>query len=180
MGPLFATLLVLSTPPDFQTRLEQAAKLAREGRWSQVVQLIRELEPLAAREAPLAVTDGRPLAEPAQGLGMYTPLQDGVVKGEELYLYAQVANHGLRKVKEGWELHLASDLAVLDAMGRELARDPGFGESRFTARVPHRDTFVIAALRVRGLPAGKYVARLTVRDRVDEKSGVVDIPFAVR
>jgi hypothetical protein len=145
--------------------------------WGEAVTLARAIEARLADKAPLEVTDGQALAEPASGLGIYHRLADGVVRQSELYLYAQVRNHGVRQVTAGHELHLVSDLIVLDALGNELARDDAFGESRFVARAVPRDTFVNIALRVTGLDAGAYVARLVVHDRIGGKSRSVDIPF---
>jgi hypothetical protein len=55
-----------------------------------------------------------------------------------------------------------------------------FGESRFRARAAHRDTFVNIALRVHGLPAGKYRIVLVVHDEIGHKKGSVEIPFVMR
>ena len=85
------------------------ARLAQSD-WPGALQLIRELEARVAARAPLEVLDGQVLSEPAQGLGIYKLLAGGVVPGPELYLYAQVRNHGVRASAAGYELHLSSDL----------------------------------------------------------------------
>ncbi|MBI5507795.1 MAG: hypothetical protein HY903_03470 [Deltaproteobacteria bacterium] len=140
----------------------------------------RDLERAVAVRAPLEVFDGRALIAPAFGLGMYDPVQGGVVRGDELFLYAQVRNHTTRALAGGWyEVQLESDLIVLDAAGAELARDIGFGESRFTARAVHRDTFVNVALRTKGLATGSYRVRLVVHDKATSRTGEVEIPFAI-
>jgi hypothetical protein len=138
----------------------------------------RDIERAAALLAPLEVFDGQALATPPEGLGIYDPLPNGVVRSEELFFYAQVRNHTVRTLPGGWhELHLVTDLVVIDAEGAEVARDMAFGESRFTARAVHRDTFVVIALRVKGLPAGRYRVRLVVHDQVSARKGEVEIPF---
>jgi hypothetical protein len=174
-----ALLVLALAAPDVGELLKSLGADAKAGRWSKVARQVRELEMVARREAPLEVTDGQALAAPAEGLGIYKPLEGGVVRASELFLYAQVANHGLRAVEGGYELHLVSDLIVLTEDGTEIARDSGFGESRFTAKAPHRDTFVNVALKVTGLPKGKYRIKLVIHDKVSEKVGSTEIPFAM-
>ena len=132
---------------------------------------------LIAGAAPLEIVDAQLMGTPAEGLGMYTPLLDGVAPGPELYVYAQVRNHGLRKEGGWYELYLVSDLIVLDDAGKEIGRDEGFGESRFRARAPHRDTFVNIVFKVQGLPKGGYKLRLVLHDRIGKKDAHVELPF---
>lgn len=165
--------------PPLGKEIGRLPALIKAGRWTEASALARSIEAHIAQMAPLEVFDGQALKEPAMGLGIYERLDDGLVAGEELFLYAQVRNHGLQAKKNGYELVLVSDLIVLDAKGKELARDEGFGESRFTAHARHRDAFVNIALRAKGLPSGKYIARLVVHDRIKRSSGRVDIPFAM-
>ena len=140
----------------------------------------RDLDRAASLLAPLEVLDGQALSTPPAGLGLYDPLPNGVVRSEEIYLYAQVRNHTRRSLPGGWyELHLVSDLVMLDASGNEIARDTAFGESRFTARAEHRDTFIAIALRVKGLPAGAYRVRLVVHDEPSGRVGQTEIPFSM-
>jgi hypothetical protein len=178
LGALFVAALT-AVQPSLHPDLVALGKLVETERWADAARLAREVEARIAKQAPLEVIDGRALAAPADGLGIYHELPDGLVRGDELYLYAQVRGHALRKIEAWHELHLVSDLIVLDAKGRELARDMAFGESRFRARAVHRDTFVNIALRVRGLPAGKYRVVLVVHDVIGHKEGSVEIPFVM-
>jgi hypothetical protein len=146
-------------------------KQAAAGKWGDAAATARALEATAAAKAPLEVVDVQLLGAPPEGLGMYTPLPDARARGPEVYLYAQVRNHGLRETHGFFELHLVSELVIYDASGAELARDTNFGESRFTARVPHRDTFVVIALRPAGLPSGEYRVQLVLHDEIGKKSG---------
>jgi hypothetical protein len=150
-----------------------------DNKWAAAVQTLRDMESIISKHAPLEIIDGAILMQPASGLGLYKPVFKGEVKGDELFLYAQVRHHGIRRVHDHFELHLVSDIIVLDKQGKEIARDEGFGESRFSARVPHRDTFVMVALRVKGLAAGRYTVRLVLKDKVANKSTQRDFPFVL-
>jgi len=142
---------------------------------------VRALESELAQKAALEVADGRLLRAPAAAFGVYEPAPGNIVAGKEIYLYATVRNFGSRSLPDGtYELHLVSDLVILDAVGAELARDTGFGESRFAAHTPHRDTFVNIAVAAKGLPPGDYRARLVIHDRVLGKQGEVEVPLHVR
>ncbi len=154
-------------------------RLVAEESWAEAAALARSLDARIGERAPLVVTDRQALAAPPQGYGMYVPAHGGVIRHGELFLYAEVQNHGNRQTAAGFELHLVSDLIVLDGAGQEIARDPAFAASRFTAATPHRDTFVVVALRTRGLPPGKYRARLQIHDRIGKKRGEVEIPFQI-
>ena len=153
--------------------------LLAEGKYAEAHQRAFSQERKAAMKAPLEVSDGQLLTEPAVALGIYKKARNGRVSGKEIYLYAQVRNHRSRKVGKRFELHLVSDLLVLDKKGNELASDLGFGESRYLAAVEHRDTFVNIALKSAGLPRGDYIFRLVVNDQVGNKRGSVDIPVVM-
>jgi hypothetical protein len=153
--------------------------LVKAEKWQEAAAIARSVEARVAERAPLEVTEGNALAAPPQGLGMFVPAHGGLIRGGELFLYAEVRNHVLRQTAAGFELHLVSDLVLLNRAGEEVARDPAFAASRFTATTPHRVTFVVVALRTRGLPSGHFTARLLIHDQVGNKSGTVDIPFKV-
>lgn len=172
---------VLAAGP--QTSLEQGTlrltELIKKQAWSDAALQARELEAAVAARAPLGVSSGRLLTRPAEGLGIYEEAKGGLVRGEEMFFYAEVRHYGLRPVDKRFLLHLRSDIIVLDEAGQELARDEGFGESRFTARARHRDTFVNIAVRATGLPRGKYRMRLVIHDKIGGKRGQVEIPFGI-
>ena len=146
-------------------------------KWSEALELTRDLERDLVKRAHLEVFHGKVLESPPEGLGMYKEAPGGVVKGKEIFLYAQVRNHGVRQKNKKYEIHLVSDLLVLDAQGAELARDEAFGKSHFFADVAHEQTFVLVALKAAGLPGGDYTMRLVVHDRIGDKSSQVDIPL---
>lgn len=163
-----------------QQHTQAVLQHAREGDWAKAAEVTRALEAGLAARAPLEIVDIQVLGGPPQGLGMYTPLFKGQVRGEEVFIYAQVRNHGLREVHGHYELHLATQLVILGEQGKELAREDNFGESRFSARTPHRDTFVVLALRTKGLATGTYRARVTLRDKVGEKQATEEVTFSIR
>ena len=138
-----------------------------------------EQERALAEKAPLEVLDGRLLREPAAGLGIYSEVRGGRVAGPEIFLYAHVRNHLSRRVRRGYQLHLVTDLIVLDEAGGVLATDRGFGVSRYTSRTEHRDTFVNIGVKSAGLPPGNYTMRLVIHDRIGGKVGEVEIPVVM-
>ena len=156
---------------------EHLKKLIKKNELSAAAAELRTISQEVEKQAPLEIVDARILYKPAEGLGIYKPLPLGRVMGDELYIYAQLRQHNLRQKGNRWELHLVSDLIILDENGAELARDEGFGESRFSARAEHRDTFVNIAVRAVGLPDGDYRVRLVIHDRIGKKSAQVEMPF---
>ena len=132
-----------------------------------------------AEKAPLEVLDGRLLRAPAEGLGIYREAPRGRVRGPEIFRYAHVRNHLSRRVRQGYQLHLVTDLIVLDEEGGVLASDKAFGVSRYTSRTEHRDTFVNIGVKSAGLPPGNYTMRLVIHDRVGGKVGKVEIPVVM-
>jgi hypothetical protein len=170
-------LLLAAAPPTDLTQLYR--EHAAAGRWREAAAEARKLETAAAQKAPLEIPDIQLLAAPPEGLGMYTPLADGVARGKEVYLYAQVRNHGMREALGFFELHLVSELVFFDAEGTEVARDKSFGESRYAARVPQRDTFVVIALSPKGLPSGAYRIQLVLHDEIGKKEGTGEVRLKV-
>lgn len=161
---------------------ERAKRLAAEiasGDWTAAAKTARQLERDVATHAPLEIVDIQVLGQLPEGLGLYTPLFAGEVRGEEIFIYAQVRNHGIRTVAGRSELHLVSDLVILDGAGKELARDEAFGESRFNARAVHRDTFVLIGLRTKGLGKGAYEARIVLHDEISKKVTRAAVKFRI-
>jgi len=176
---VLALVLIAAPAPKLVDDIAALNTLVAQEKWAEAAELVRSIDTRVAERAPLVVSDGQALAAPPQGFGMYVPAHGGVIRHGELFLYAEVRNHGMRQTAAGFELHLVSDLVLLEASGKELARDEAFAASRFTASTPHRDTFVVIALKTRGLPAGKYKARVVIHDRVGGSHGQVEIPFKI-
>lgn len=178
---LFAKLAVILslTPLGLKQEMVLLRNQIDKQNWKQALEVCRLIERTLAEKAPLKISDAQVLLEPADGLGMYKKAPNGVVHQNEVYLYAQVQNHCLKKTPKGFELYLVSDLIVFDSQGNELVRDVGFGTSRFEAAVPHRDTFVNIAVRATGLPQGKYRVRLLIHDRIGNKKDHADVWFEV-
>lgn len=164
---------------DVTAEVDLLEKQVTAGDWAAAARTARAVERLAATRAPLEIVDVQTLSSPPEGLGMYTALFGGKVQSGELVVYAQVRNHALRERAGFYEIHLVSDLAVLDASGAVLAEDVGFGESRFNSRAQHRDTFVVIAMGTKGLPRGKYRLRIVLHDRIGKKSTQAEVPFEI-
>lgn len=181
----WAAWMVVAAPAEVSrgpTGVQTTAALTQSvaaGEWSRAHELLRALELELASVAPLRLFDGQVLVAPPAGLGMYEAAPKGAIGGDELFLYAQVQQHMLRPSRGGYELSLASDLVLLGAAGEELARDEDLGRSAFWAKAAHRDTFVVVALRVKGLAAGPYRARWTVRDTLGGKQATIELPFTM-
>ncbi len=166
---LVTTALMAASGAELVDKALRSEEFAKAHRYAYL------LEREVADKAPLQVLDGQLLVKPASGLGIYEKAPKNRIAGEEIYIYAQIRNHKSQRSTLGYQLHLVSDLVVFDQSGNRLAADQGFGESRFIASVEHRDTFINIALKSKGLPAGAYVFRLVVHDKVGSKSGFVDI-----
>ncbi|OGQ85897.1 MAG: hypothetical protein A2289_24825 [Deltaproteobacteria bacterium RIFOXYA12_FULL_58_15] len=177
----FLFAVTVSVPAGLPETINELSKLVAQEKWDKAAEWVRLIETRVSERAALEVIDGQVLVKPPAGLGIYERAGGGVVRGDEVYLYAQVRNHQVRQLGEGFELHLVTDLIIYDADAEnvEIARDSGYGESRFVARTPHRDTFVVIALRRKGLPSGAYVVRLVVHDRIGKNRGNIDIPFKI-
>lgn len=179
LATLALSALLAQAPGGIDATLALLQKQVRAKNWDAAAQALRALEAEVTPRAALEVTDIRVLAAEPRGLGIYSVPFDDVVRTEEIFLYAQVRNHALREAHGFYEVHLSTDLAIVDAEGREIGRDENLGESRFNARAPHRDTFVVIALRTKGLPKGPYTARMTLRDRIGGKSATADVVFRI-
>ncbi|MBC7793260.1 MAG: hypothetical protein H7Z43_06105 [Clostridia bacterium] len=180
MTILFVLAYSFGVPADPVALAQEVVQLVAAGKWSEAAEVTRALDLAIAAKAPLRVTDAHLLKELPEGLGVYTAIQDDTVRGEEAIFYAEVHEHALKKNGSRYELYLVSDFTIIDALGKQLAKDENFGESRFTATTPHRDTFVTATLRTVGLPAGRYSVQWTIRDRIGEKAATTTIPFMIK
>lgn len=163
------------------TTMAAISKAAKKKDFAEAVRLARQLESQLARQAPLEIVDLQLLPNPPGGLGIYTPLFKGELHQglEEIYIYAHVRNQGMSTIAGFHHVHLVSDLKVMDSNGKVIADDPNFGESRFAARAPHRDTLVVVALRTKGLGQGAYSLELTLHDHIGKKKVSKKVEFRV-
>lgn len=172
---------VLAAPSGEPSALAaQLQQQIAQGKWSDATETVRLLDMAVAQKAPLVVTDAHMLKEVPEGMGVYTAISDSIVRTDDALFYAEVHAHGIRKNGNRYEVWLVSDFSISDASGKEIAKDDNFGEQRFSAATPHRDTYLTSVLRVVGLPAGRYNLRWTIRDRIGEKAGTVNIPFIIQ
>lgn len=165
--------------PTFAEEQKALAGAIKAGDWQQASRQAARLEQKLGELAPLEIVDLQILASPPQGLGMYQPLTGGKAYVDEVFIYAHVRNHGHRRIGDFWQLHLSSDLRILDAKGKALAEEKNFGQSQYSARVAHRDTMVVIALRIKGLDPGAYTLELGLHDRISKKKTQGRVPFIV-
>ncbi len=161
--------------------LEAIKKATKQKDFLTALERTRELETELAARAPLEIVDLQVLPAPPQGIGMYTPLFKGELhtSKDEIYVYAHVRNHGISKIGGFYHVYLVSDLTLLNDKGEVVAEDPKFGESRYAARVPHRDTLVVIALKSKGIAKGVYTLKLTLHDYIGKKEASRVFEFSV-
>lgn len=179
MTILLVLAYTLTAPTEPAALSAQLQQQIAHGKWTEAAETVRLLDMAVAQKAPLVVTDAHMLKEVPDGMGIYTAIADGVVRTDEALFYAEVHEHSVRKNGNRYEIWLVSDFVITDANGKEIAKDDNFGEQRFSAATPHRDTYLTSVLRVVGLPSGRYNVRWTIRDRIGEKAGTVTIPFVI-
>jgi len=165
--------------PDLAAQAKTLEKQIQAGDWQHAADTARALESAVAQKAPLEIVDLEVMTDAPDALGIYTVPFHNEIRGDSLYVYAQVRNHGIEERAGFYYLHLVSDLVVLDAKGHELARDEALGESYFGARAPHRDTLVVIALRTKGLAPGEYRLRLILHDRIAKKEASREVTFRI-
>jgi len=142
---------------------------------------------LRLKEELIAIQNSEPLTlakflacSEVKGYGDYVPLEEAKVKGDGVILfYYEPLNYFTRREGDIYEIWLLQDVVVLDAKQKEVFRQEGTMEIHLRKRSPVLDLYAVNRLTLHGLPPGKYVFRLVLRDKLKGERASFDLPFEV-
>ncbi len=171
-----ATASMAGPVADFAAKAEELAKsdpVAALAALDQAIEEVWNASPLLLRKALFV--------DSASGFGVYAERSGSVFKqGEPIVVYGEPLGFAYGKnLIGGMEINLAVDLALLDGSGTELGAQKDFGEFVLPVRYHNREFQITLTVNLPGFPAGKYLARFTLRDRHSEKTATFELPFEI-
>lgn len=99
--------------------------------------------------------------------------------GQDVVLYASLANYQSMPTVQGYRTLTLSSLEVRTKSGRLITRQP-LGTATDMSRVPRRDYYVAHPIRIPdGLPAGEYVFSLSIYDLTSRQTSQSKIAVQV-
>ncbi len=114
------------------------------------------------------------------GFGSYVPLDSSTVnRGAELRVYYEPLNVFTNRVNGQYEIWYTQDVVLLSARGDELYRNEGMLNFHYTSRKPVFDLYGTNSLTLGNLPAGKYVYKIILHDKLKDATAEFSAPFTI-
>ncbi|MBD3306086.1 hypothetical protein GF339_06840 [candidate division KSB3 bacterium] len=114
-----------------------------------------------------------------RGLGMYTPLPDNTIPGDEFYVYYEPVNP-YTQVQDGtYRIHLTQDLYILDTEGTVLFGKEGLLEFSYETVSPVLDIHMTNTITLTGASPGTYVWKAVLHDHLRGTSAQTTKEFIV-
>jgi hypothetical protein len=143
---------------------------------------VKELQELLARRIDLVVTSVA-LCRKVVTFGVYEELADeALVAGRTTWaiVYSEIRNFQVEQTDDGeYRTHLATRLEVLTEAGRSVwqHQEPDIAD---LCRQRRTDFFIAQRIELPPtLPAGNYVLKVMVEDKLSGKAGETSYPFAL-
>ena len=113
-------------------------------------------------------------------LGSYTPLAEAKFKqNETLYVYFEPVNFSTSKTQGIYEIWLTEDILILNDKGETLMEKPGIMENHYTSASPILDIYFNNHVEFDSVPAGKYIFKVILYDKLKNTSASESLPFEV-
>jgi len=179
-----AAFLLLTGPAgaaELKDLLAAAGSQAQEGRSLEALATLRQALAQIWREMPLTVKKAVLVSEKAPSFGSYRPREGNSFKaGEPILLYLEPVGYRFKPLDGGHQFGLACDLTVLSEEGKILGGQRDFGQWSFDSRELIFDFFMNLTINLTGLPAGRYLIEITLRDLNSTESARVQTPVVLR
>jgi hypothetical protein len=167
---------------DIGATLARAEAALPKREWPALIAALAEGLRLARDEAPLVVSRAVVVDGPHVGLGVYTPVTDGVARDRRLRLYVEVENLVSRPLPDG-RSELSLDVtghftAIASDGAQESLGKKSLGTQQVqTWRPLGVHSFGVDVALGHDAPAGGYVVDVEVADRIGGKSARLAVPF---
>ncbi len=117
-------------------------------------------------------------AEP-EGWGVYIKRKSNRYKlGEKVRVYLEPGSFKYKRGSEGlFNFGFSVDFVLAKTDGEILGGQQDFGQFPFKSHRPNTEIFLDLKFTLSGLPANKYVMKITVHDMISKEIKAIDIPI---
>lgn len=117
-------------------------------------------------------------AEPS-GWGIYTKRKSNRYKpGEQVRVYMEPSSFKYKRSSEGlFNFGFSVDFVLAKTDGEILGGQQDFGRFPFESHRPNTEIFLDLKFSLTGLPADKYVMKITVHDMISKEIKAIDVPI---
>lgn len=113
-------------------------------------------------------------------LGSYTKLSETRFKqNETLYVYFEPVNFFTSRTEGKYEIWLTEDIMILNEKGETLTEKPGIMENHYTSDSPILDIYFNNHVEFDSVPAGRYIFKVILYDKLNNTSTSESLPFEV-
>ena len=115
-----------------------------------------------------------------QAIGVYTELTEPKFKQEETaYFYIEPENFFTRKSEGKYEIWISEDILILSERGETLMEKLGVVETHYNSASHILDVYFNNHVEFKGVPAGKYIFKVILYDKIKNTSASEVLPFEV-
>ncbi|MCX5705221.1 MAG: hypothetical protein NTZ92_04090 [Candidatus Omnitrophica bacterium] len=113
-------------------------------------------------------------------LGSYTILGEAKFKqNETLYVYFEPVNFSTSKTNGKYEIWLTEDIMIQNDKKETLMEKPGIMENHYMSDSPILDIYFNNHVEFDNVPAGKYIFKVILYDKLKNTSASESLPFEV-
>lgn len=171
-------------PPVFpgSRNLEKALRDASAGQLSSAADFATEGARELDEAAPLRILSLEVVQPGVQGFGLWTEVPAAALsisKKDPLVLYFEPSGFARKNVNGVWTSDLIADISLYapHVSPQPFLQQKNFVGAKLDSRRPNREIYYAATLHVTGVPAGDYVAEVTLRDNVGGETAKAVVPF---
>jgi hypothetical protein len=113
-------------------------------------------------------------------IGSYTPILEAKFKQNEfLLVYFEPLNFSTARPNGMYEVWLTEDMLILDEKVQTLLEKPGVVQTHYTSASPILDIYFNNRIEFESVPAGKYILKVVLYDKIKNTSASESLPFEV-
>ena len=114
------------------------------------------------------------------GFGQYVPLPSNRIKqGSEIFFYYEPVNLYTNRLADSYQIWFTQDIILMDEKGETIFGKENALTFNYNTKSPLMDIFSTNTLTLGDLPAGTYIYRAVMHDRLRNINAIFDYTFHV-
>ncbi|MCP4183363.1 MAG: hypothetical protein GY761_08605 [Hyphomicrobiales bacterium] len=162
-----------------QITLKKALDALEEGNKHEALEAAHRSMLLLTQQDQFHIRMARLVSAEPEGWGVYIKRKSNRYKlGEKVRVYVEPGSFKYERGSEGlFNFGFTVDFVLAKTDGEILGGQQDFGRFPFKSHRPNTEIFLDLKFTLSGLPADKYVVKITVHDMISKEIKAIDIPI---
>jgi len=162
-----------------QITLKKALDALEEGKTHKALEAAHRSMLLLTQQDRFHIRMSKLVSDEPSGWGVYTTRKSNRYKqGEKVRVYVEPGSFKYKRGSEGmFRFGFTVDFALAKTDGKILGGQQDFGRFPFKSHRPNTEIFLDLKFTLTGLPAGKYIMKITVHDMISKEIETIDMPI---